>query len=77
MLLEKDTDVSHVDRAYEAGMRIIGEIGVGSLKDPVRAGELSTHARRLGMTVHACTAAAPPTGVPEATSTPTSQPRTS
>ena len=52
MLLEKDTDFSHIDRAYEAGMRIIGEIGVGSLKDPARAGELSTHARRLGMTVH-------------------------
>ena len=52
MLLEKDTDFSHIDRAYEAGMRIIGEIGVGSLKDPVRAGELSAHARQLGMTVH-------------------------
>ena len=52
MLLEKDTDFSHIDRAYEAGMRIIGEIGVGSLKDPVRTGELSAHARQLGMTVH-------------------------
>ena len=52
MLLEKDTDCSHIDRAYGAGMRIIGEIGVGSLKDPVRAGELSAHARQLGMTVH-------------------------
>ena len=52
MLLEKDTDESHIDRAFEAGMRIIGEIGVGSLKDPARAGELSLHARSLGMTVH-------------------------
>ena len=52
MLLEKDTDASHIDRAYESGMRIIGEIGVGSLKDPERAGELSLHARALGMTVH-------------------------
>ena len=52
MLLEKDTDTSHIDRAYEAGMRIIGEIGVGSLKNPVRAGELSLYARELGMTVH-------------------------
>lgn len=52
MLLEKDTDFSHIDRAYESGMRIIGEIGVGSLKDPGRAGELSRHARGLGMTVH-------------------------
>ncbi len=52
MLLEKDTDFSHIDRAFASGMRIIGEIGVGSLKDPVRAGELSTHARQLGMTVH-------------------------
>ncbi|MCY4425305.1 MAG: amidohydrolase family protein [Acidimicrobiaceae bacterium] len=52
MLLEKDTDTSHIDRAYAAGMRIIGEIGVGSLKDPVRAGELSLYARELGMTVH-------------------------
>ena len=52
MLLEKDTDFSHIDRAYEAGMRIIGEVGVGSLKNPARAGELSAHARELGMTVH-------------------------
>ena len=52
MLLEKDTDFSHIDRAYGSGMRIIGEIGVGSLKDPGRAGELSRHARGLGMTVH-------------------------
>ena len=52
MLLEKDTEPSHIDRAFEAGMRIIGEVGVGSLKDPARAGELSTHARALGMTVH-------------------------
>ena len=52
MLLEKDTDFSHIDRAFESGMRIIGEVGVGSLKDPVRAGELSAHARTLGMTVH-------------------------
>ncbi len=52
MLLEVDTDFSHIDRAHAAGMRIIGEVGVGSLKDPVRAGELSAHARRLGMVVH-------------------------
>lgn len=52
MLLEKDTDVSHIDRAFDSGMRIIGEIGVGSLKNPARAGELSLHARGLGMTVH-------------------------
>ena len=41
MLFEKDTEFSHVDRAYAAGMRIIGEVGIGSLKDPVRSGELS------------------------------------
>ena len=52
MLLEKDTDFSHIDRAFASGMRIIGEVGVGSLKDPARAGELSAHARALGMTVH-------------------------
>ena len=52
MLLEKDTEPSHIDRAFASGMRIIGEIGVGSLKDPARAGELSLHARELGMTVH-------------------------
>ncbi len=52
MLLEKDTETSHIDRAFAAGMRIIGEIGVGSLKDPARAGELSLYARDLGMTVH-------------------------
>ncbi len=52
MLLEKDTEPSHIDRAFAAGMRIIGEIGVGSLKDPARAGELSRYARELGMTVH-------------------------
>lgn len=52
MLFEKDTEFSHIDRAYEAGMRIIGEVGIGSLKDPVRSGELSMYARELGMTVH-------------------------
>lgn len=52
MLLEKDTETSHIDRAFASGMRIIGEIGVGSLKDPARARELSLHARELGMTVH-------------------------
>ena len=52
MLLEKDTELSHIDRAHRAGMRIIGEVGIGSLKDPVRGGELSAYARRLGMTVH-------------------------
>lgn len=52
MLFEKDTDFSHIDRAYNAGMRIIGEVGIGSLKDPVRSGELSVYARQLGMTVH-------------------------
>ena len=52
MLLEKDTETSHIDRAFASGMRIIGEIGVGSLKDPARAGELSLYARDLGMTVH-------------------------
>lgn len=52
MLFEKDTETSHVDRAHAAGMRIIGEVGIGSLKDPVRSGELSMYARDLGMTVH-------------------------
>ncbi len=52
MLLEKDTDIDHIDRAFAAGMRIIGEVGIGSLKNPVRAGELAAHARSLGMTVH-------------------------
>lgn len=52
MLLEKDTEVGHIDRARAAGMGIIGEVGIGSLKDPVRAGELSAHARDLGMVVH-------------------------
>lgn len=52
MIFEKDHEFSHIDRAYDAGMRIIGEVGIGSLKDPVRAGELSTYAREKGMTVH-------------------------
>jgi len=52
MLFEKDTEFSHIDRAYATGMRIIGEVGIGGLKDPVRSGELSMYARDLGMTVH-------------------------
>ena len=52
MLFEKDTEFEHIDKAYAAGMRIIGEVGIGSLKDPVRSGELSVYARELGMTVH-------------------------
>ena len=52
MLLEKDTEPGHIDRARAAGMGIIGEVGIGSLKDPARSGELSAHARSLGMTVH-------------------------
>ncbi|NNM01924.1 MAG: hypothetical protein HKO62_14310, partial [Gammaproteobacteria bacterium] len=46
------TETTHIDQAFEAGMRIIGEVGIGSLKDPVRSGELSVYARELGMTVH-------------------------
>ena len=52
MLFEKDTEFSHIDRAHAAGMRIIGEVGIGGLKDPERSGELSVYARELGMTVH-------------------------
>ncbi len=52
MLLEHDTETTHIDRAYDLGMRIIGEVGIGSLKDPVRSGLLASHARSLGMTVH-------------------------
>lgn len=52
MLLESDTSTEHIDRAHAIGMGIIGEVGIGSLKDPVRSGELSRHARGLGMTVH-------------------------
>ncbi len=52
MLFELDTDESHIDRAHAIGMRIIGEVGIGSLKDPVRSGELTRHARELGVTVH-------------------------
>lgn len=52
MLLEKDTEPGHIDRARSTGMGIIGEVGIGSLKDPARAGELSAHARSLGMVVH-------------------------
>ena len=52
MLLESDTEPGHIDRARAAGMGIIGEVGIGSLKDPARSGELSAHARSLGMVVH-------------------------
>lgn len=52
MLLETDTDFAHIDRAYDAGMRIIGEVGIGSEKDSVRLGELAQYARGKGMTVH-------------------------
>ena len=52
LLLELDTEIKHIDQAFEGGIRIIGEVGIGSLKDPKRAGELSTYARDLGMVVH-------------------------
>jgi enamidase len=52
LLLENDTEIKHIDQAFEGGVRIIGEVGIGSLKDPKRAGELSTYARELGMVVH-------------------------
>lgn len=52
MLLETDTQFSHIDQAYDAGMRIIGEVGIGSEKDSIRLGELSQYARSKGMTVH-------------------------
>ena len=38
MLLEKDTDSSHIDRAFAAGMRIIGEVGVGLAQEPGAGG---------------------------------------
>ena len=52
VLLEKDTEAHHIDQAHESGVRIVGEVGIGSLKDPHRSGELATYARELGMTVH-------------------------
>ena len=52
LLLEWDTESKHIDQAYEGGIRLIGEVGIGSLKNPKRAGELSTYARELGMVVH-------------------------
>lgn len=52
LLLEEDTETKHIDQAFESGIRVIGEVGIGSLKDPKRAGELSTYARDLGMVVH-------------------------
>ncbi len=52
LLLEEDTETRHIDQAFVAGMRIIGEVGIGSLKDPTRAGELAKYARDLGMVVH-------------------------
>lgn len=52
LLLENDTEIEHIDKAFKGGVRIIGEVGIGSLKDPKRAGELSTYARDLGMVVH-------------------------
>ncbi len=52
LLLENDTEIEHIDKAFKGGVRIIGEVGIGSLKDPKRAGELSAYARDLGMVVH-------------------------
>lgn len=49
MLLEEDATPEHLERAADAGVELIGEVGVGTLKDSDRAGELVKHAADLGI----------------------------
>ncbi len=51
VILEKGLTEDDFDEMAEAGVRIVGEIGLGSVKDPTEAAEMCRWAKERGMVV--------------------------
>jgi len=51
LILEKGLTESDIEECAQAGVKVIGEIGLGSVKDPDEAAELVAWAKARGMTV--------------------------
>ena len=51
LILEKGLTEKDFDECAEAGVKVVGEIGLGSVKDPEEAGEMAAWAKARGMVV--------------------------
>lgn len=51
LILEKGLTKSDIKECAEAGVKIIGEVGLGSVKDPEEAAQMTAWAKAAGMTV--------------------------
>ncbi|KIX11969.1 amidohydrolase family protein [Dethiosulfatarculus sandiegensis] len=51
LILEKGLTEKDFDECYDAGVRVIGEIGLGSVKEPAEAAEMCAWAKERGMVV--------------------------
>ena len=51
LILEKGLTESDIEECAQAGVKVVGEVGLGSVKDPDEAAELVAWAKARGMTV--------------------------
>jgi enamidase len=51
LILEKGLTEADIDECAQAGVRVIGEVGLGSVKDPAEAAEMVAWAKARGMIV--------------------------
>ena len=51
LILEKGLSRADFEECAQAGVKLVGEIGLGSVKDPDQAAEMTMWAKELGMTV--------------------------
>ncbi len=51
LILEKGLSRADFEECARAGVKLVGEIGLGSVKDPDQAAEMTMWAKELGMTV--------------------------
>ncbi|MCB2226582.1 MAG: amidohydrolase family protein [Desulfarculaceae bacterium] len=51
LILEKGLTEADIEECYQAGVRVVGEVGLGSVKEPPEAPEMVQWAKKRGMTV--------------------------
>lgn len=51
LILEKGLTEDDMEECAQAGVKLVGEIGLGSVKDPAEAGEMANWAKARGMVV--------------------------
>ncbi|MCF8031499.1 MAG: amidohydrolase family protein [Desulfarculaceae bacterium] len=51
LILEKGLTEQDIEECFQAGVRVVGEVGLGSVKEPPEATEMVSWARKRGMTV--------------------------